>query len=52
METQKNFFFEINKSYRPDLQLLRGLSVILVVFYHLNIAGFDNGYLGVDIFLF
>jgi peptidoglycan/LPS O-acetylase OafA/YrhL len=50
METQKNFFFEINKSYRPDLQLLRGLSVILVVFYHLNIAGFDNGYLGVDIF--
>ncbi len=39
-----------NKSYRADIQLLRGISVLLVVFYHLNISGFDNGYLGVDIF--
>tara|TARA_Y100000746_G_scaffold146289_1_gene125161 strand:+ start:729 stop:2570 length:1842 start_codon:yes stop_codon:yes gene_type:complete len=38
------------KSYRPDLQILRGFSVLLVVFYHLNITGFQNGYLGVDIF--
>ena len=39
-----------SKLYRADIQLLRGISVLLVVFYHLNISGFDNGYLGVDIF--
>ena len=36
--------------YRPDLQLLRGVSVLLVFLYHLKIDGFSNGYLGVDIF--
>ena len=46
--TKKNFIDKT--SYRSDLQILRGLSVLLVVFYHLNIAGFQNGYLGVDIF--
>ena len=39
-----------SKSYRADIQFLRGISVLLVVFYHLNISGLDNGYLGVDIF--
>lgn len=37
-------------TYRADLQLLRGMSVLLVVFYHLEIPGFQNGFLGVDIF--
>lgn len=36
--------------YRADLQVLRGLAVIIVLFYHLQISGFQNGYLGVDIF--
>ena len=40
---------QVNK-YRVDLQFLRGISVILVLFYHLGVPGFDNGYLGVDIF--
>ena len=40
----------LNKTYREDLQLLRGISVVIVVLYHLNIFGFQNGYLGVDIF--
>ena len=38
------------KYYREDLQILRGFAVILVVFYHLQIVGFDNGFLGVDLF--
>ena len=38
------------KYYREDLQILRGFAVILVVFYHLQIVGFDNGLLGVDLF--
>ena len=37
-------------SYRQDIQILRGISVILVVMYHMKIPGFKNGFLGVDIF--
>lgn len=36
--------------YRADLQILRGVSVLLVFLYHLKIPGFQNGLLGVDIF--
>ena len=36
--------------YRKDIQILRGVAVLLVVFYHLGVAGFDSGFLGVDVF--
>ena len=39
-----------SKNYRQDIQILRGISVILVVFYHFQVPGFKNGFLGVDIF--
>jgi peptidoglycan/LPS O-acetylase OafA/YrhL len=32
------------------IEKLRGISVVLVLFYHLGIPGFSIGYLGVDIF--
>lgn len=35
---------------RKDIQILRGLSVLSVVFYHFNKNNFPNGYFGVDIF--
>jgi len=35
---------------RRDIQFLRGVAVLVVVFYHAGISGFKNGYLGVDIF--
>lgn len=39
-----------HQTYRADLQILRGVSVLLVVLYHLKIPGFQNGLLGVDVF--
>ncbi len=36
--------------YRKDIQILRGIAVALVVFFHLEIPGFASGFLGVDVF--
>jgi peptidoglycan/LPS O-acetylase OafA/YrhL len=36
--------------YRADIDGLRAIAVIAVVFYHLGIPGFGGGYVGVDIF--
>ena len=39
-----------NQKILNHIQFLRGISVILVFFYHLNLSYFDYGFLGVDIF--
>ncbi|MGI4719742.1 MAG: acyltransferase family protein [Janthinobacterium lividum] len=36
--------------YRKDIQILRGMAVLFVVLFHLQVPGFRAGYLGVDIF--
>ena len=35
---------------RQDIQFLRGISFLIVFLFHLQIFGFENGFLGVDIF--
>ena len=37
-------------SYREDVDGLRALAVLSVIFYHAEFSGFGGGYLGVDIF--
>jgi peptidoglycan/LPS O-acetylase OafA/YrhL len=39
-----------NVNVRQDIQALRGLAVLVVVFFHARLGIFAGGYLGVDIF--
>ena len=36
--------------YRKDIQILRGVSVLLVLLFHLGFEVFSSGFLGVDVF--
>lgn len=41
---------ESKSAFRTDIQALRGIAVLLVLFYHAELVGVPAGYLGVDIF--
>jgi peptidoglycan/LPS O-acetylase OafA/YrhL len=38
------------RRFRPDVQGLRAVAVLLVVLYHANVPGITGGYVGVDVF--
>lgn len=40
-----------SKNYLPHVDGLRGIAVIAVLLFHLEVSGFSGGFVGVDIFL-
>jgi peptidoglycan/LPS O-acetylase OafA/YrhL len=39
-----------DRSFRPDVQGLRAVAILLVVLYHADFPGLTGGYVGVDVF--
>src|SRR6476620_10240961 len=37
-------------SFRPDIEGLRGIAILIVVLFHCGVPGFSGGFVGVDVF--
>ncbi|KFJ10611.1 putative membrane protein [Delftia acidovorans] len=40
-----------SSNYRPDIEGMRAVAIVLVVLSHFSIDGFFAGFIGVDVFL-
>lgn len=51
MKTQPGFSeLRVDQRYRVDIDCLRALAVLVVIGFHWHVAGFQGGYIGVDVF--
>lgn len=41
---------EPRRAFRPDIEGLRAVAVLAVVFYHAGVPGLPGGFVGVDVF--
>ena len=39
-----------NNSYQPEIDGLRAVSVLVIIFYHHGVTAFSGGFIGVDVF--
>ena len=40
----------VGGGFRPDIEGVRALAVVAVVLFHMEVAGFEGGFVGVDVF--
>ncbi len=40
----------VDDEFRPDIEGLRAVAVVVVVLFHIRISGFSGGFVGVDVF--
>jgi len=40
-----------SNKYRPEIDGLRAVAILLVIFFHAGFSIFSGGYVGVDVFL-
>ena len=46
----RNSSTQVRSSYRPEIDGLRALAILPVVFFHFGVPGFRGGFVGVDVF--